>query len=601
MRVPGGLAIVCVACLAVVQAEVRADTRWTRVDTTNLIVIGGIGEGRQRVIAAEFEGFRDALTRLLSSNVTATAVPTVVVMFPDEKAFKPFKPVYQGKAVGVGGLFVPRRDVNYILLGPDTTPDALRPVFHEYSHLIVNNVAPDLPVWLNEGLAEYYSSFELGNDGRAVTFGRPLDEHLRELATSQWMPLKDLLATTRDAPQYNEGSRRGVFYAEAWLLVHMLLHGQPDRRQAAGGYLRDLGAGVAPADAWQTHFGNDDIYKALRQYSGRLIMGARKYQLSDRIARASAAAVPLTPHDLESTLGEAMSALRRPEAAVERFDRALALHTGDRRAEAGKAHATNATPRAAASADAPADWFGDYMFAATLLEHADTIDAPSLEAARAALARVVVAKPELPNAYVLLATADEQTGKDPAGALAALTRAHVAVPARDDYTLKLAHARAQGGDYSGARSLLGGILAHPRLPGARELAVKLMEAIVQAEQLAARQPPDGSPAEAAASEAPRAAPEQPVYRQLGAGEQRVEARLQRVDCSAKRIDFVVAVGDRVARFHAGKMDQVEFISYRTDLQGSLACGARTPPDPVYVTFRAGEPDGVAVAIEFLRR
>jgi len=45
---------------------------------------------------------------------------------------------------------------------------------------------------------------------------------------------------------------------------------------------------------------------------------------------------------------------------------------------------------------------------------------------------------------------------------------------------------------------------------------------------------------------------------------------------------------------------VEFISYRSDFTGAVACGPRTPPDRVYLTTRAGNPATV-VAIEFLPR
>jgi hypothetical protein len=63
----------------------------------------------------------------------------------------------------------------------------------------------------------------------------------------------------------------------------------------------------------------------------------------------------------------------------------------------------------------------------------------------------------------------------------------------------------------------------------------------------------------------------------------------------------VRTPDRLARFQVARMESVEFITYRTDLQGNVTCGARTPPDPVYVTARDGQLDGTVVAIEFLPR
>lgn len=596
------LAVAVVVTLA--SGLVTADAKWTRVDTVNFIVIGAAGEQRLRVIGVQFEGFREALTRLMSATVTRTAVPSVVVAFPDQKSFQPFKPVYQGKTVEIGGLFMPRRDVNYILLGPDISSEALRLVFHEYSHLIVNNVAPDLPVWVNEGLAEYYSTFEPGNDGKTFTLGKAIAGHQDELSRHTWLPLKELLATTHTSPHYNENSRRGVFYAQSWLLVHMLLLGQPDRRPAFGGYLREVTTGTPPEVAWGHHFDSDEITNALRLYASRPSMASATYRTRDEIVRASAAAVPLPAHDLDTTFGEILNAQEKTELAAERFDRALAVQPATVRAAVGKAHATGDLPKLTPSTGTPGDWFGDYMIGATLLEHAESIDRPSLDAARASLGRVVVARPDLPNAQVLFAMASDKVDADPKAAVDALTKAHVAVPARDDYAITLAYALIRTGAFADARSVLGSVIARPHLSGARDLAVKAMEQVAAAEQIAKTRAAAAAAATAldTPSSKPGETPEpQPVFRTVNPGEQRVEGRLQRIECSRKRIEFVVDVGDRVAHFQAARMDQVEFISYRTDLQGSVACGARTPPDAVYVTWRPGELDGTAIAIEFVPR
>lgn len=50
----------------------------------------------------------------------------------------------------------------------DWDEDTMRIVFHEYSHLITSNVAGSVPVWLNEGLAEFYSTFQLVGDREAM-------------------------------------------------------------------------------------------------------------------------------------------------------------------------------------------------------------------------------------------------------------------------------------------------------------------------------------------------------------------------------------------------------------------------------------------------
>jgi hypothetical protein len=122
--------VLAVASLLIAR-HTGAEPKWIRVDTPNFIVIGAHGESSLREVGKQFEAFREALTRLLSSAATSTAVPTVVVAFPDDKTFQPFEPQYQGKIVRVGGLFVARSHINYILLASDRGSGSLRPVFHE--------------------------------------------------------------------------------------------------------------------------------------------------------------------------------------------------------------------------------------------------------------------------------------------------------------------------------------------------------------------------------------------------------------------------------------------------------------------------------------
>ena len=143
--------------LAVVALDaIPAHAQWRRLDSPNFVVIGNVAARDLRDVAVQFEGFRETLTRVLSARVTTTAVPTVVVVFPSDQALAPFRPKYQGKPVEIGGLFVPGRDLNYILLVNDGRPDRLPVVLHEYTHLITSNSDQPLPVWLSEGMAEYY-------------------------------------------------------------------------------------------------------------------------------------------------------------------------------------------------------------------------------------------------------------------------------------------------------------------------------------------------------------------------------------------------------------------------------------------------------------
>jgi hypothetical protein len=104
------LALPAIAVSAIAARPAFAD--WKRIDSPNFVVIGDVSAGQLRDVAVRFEGFRETLSRVLSQRATATAVPTVVIVFPSDKALTPFKPRFKGKPVELSGLFVPRSDIN---------------------------------------------------------------------------------------------------------------------------------------------------------------------------------------------------------------------------------------------------------------------------------------------------------------------------------------------------------------------------------------------------------------------------------------------------------------------------------------------------------
>jgi hypothetical protein len=93
---------------------------------------------------------------------------------------------------------------------------------HEVAHGYLHAAAPNVPLWLDEGLAEY---FEVGRGRRGLN--RTHVEYLRgQLAVGGWRP--DLARLERLA---SAGDMTQLDYAEAWLWVHFLLEsprGNPD-------------------------------------------------------------------------------------------------------------------------------------------------------------------------------------------------------------------------------------------------------------------------------------------------------------------------------------------------------------------------------------
>ena len=161
---------------------------------------GESSEQRTREVAGEFERFREALGRVIPRAATRAAVPTIVVVFDTSKSFAPYRPTFNGKSVEVAGYFRGSDYENVVALTVEDRTNALRVIFHEYTHLAIANVGPDLPPWLSEGLAEFYSTFLVSPDGTRATLGIPIASHVELLNTTRLMPLSELLSVTHESP-----------------------------------------------------------------------------------------------------------------------------------------------------------------------------------------------------------------------------------------------------------------------------------------------------------------------------------------------------------------------------------------------------------------
>ena len=101
----------------------------------------------------------------------------------------------------VAGLFVRSEDINYIVVNAGAVEPAFKIVFHEILPLppLELGRARPVPVWLSEGLAEVYATFQERTGGTSAVLGAPDPNHLRLLQNTSLIPLQDLIAVTRVA------------------------------------------------------------------------------------------------------------------------------------------------------------------------------------------------------------------------------------------------------------------------------------------------------------------------------------------------------------------------------------------------------------------
>jgi tetratricopeptide (TPR) repeat protein len=197
---------------------------WKRVRSTNFVAEGNASEKDLRGGLLRLESFRAALGRLHPGLRVDSAVPTRIVVFKDADAFNRFKPRdAKGRPrQDVAGYFSSGPDASYIVFGPHGGAINYTTIFHEYTHYVVDRNMGTVPLWLNEGLAEFYSTFLLQNDGRAV-IGRPPAADLTWLRRNGLGSLREIVRVD-NAWRSDVGVDR--FYAQSWAFVHYLLVGR---------------------------------------------------------------------------------------------------------------------------------------------------------------------------------------------------------------------------------------------------------------------------------------------------------------------------------------------------------------------------------------
>ena len=594
---------------------------WVRVETPNLVVFGP-GEKRTREVAAEFERFRDAVSQILSGATTVSPVPTIVIVFENDAAFNPYRPTFNGKPVKVGGFYTGTSSDDMIAFPHGARDDGLRIIFHEYTHLITANASRGLPVWVGEGIADFYSTFEIRPDGKQAVLGHVVPEHLQLLNnTGHWLSLEQLLSVTHDSPLYNEGERRSLFYAQSWAMVHLFMTGQPSRAKELSHYVQLTASGIEPSEAWKQAFGDFDAMKELRRYVMQFSMRGFLYKFPDGVSVAKAEATTPSKPDVEAVLSrlrrygnadDVEPQLVRAAAATppSMLARALLGHSyvrGSKEEEGLRLLVEAATETS--------DWLAQYYVASGILDATREPDKALADVARAAADRVLAARPHLAHGHALKAQIVQGTD-----GVAHIRNARTLAPGRDDYAFIEARLHADLRDFPAARNTLAPLLSPYHKATVREYARSLMGQIVRMEEYAKRPSapsntpavapapgvaPPSSSSPASASSSPLPAGYQWVFRKLGTGEQRTEGTLDRIECTrAGAVTLVVRAEGAVIRFAIPQLADIDFITYREQKGGTISCGERKPPEAVYVTWvpletPASGVTGRAVAVEFL--
>lgn len=449
--------------------------KWIRVETEHLVLYSNAPAEPTIDIARRVEVFRDYLARLNPQFVVDPSRPLALYVFRDDYTFIPYKLLGRGQregmAANIDGYFTAHADGIYLSVNATPATDPWPVLYHEYAHFFLTNNFTDIPLWLNEGMAEYFGTFRV--EGASTVVGGPIKSHIGWLRDHPTLPLKRLFNVDYESPEYHEDSRQGTYYAEAWAVTHYFLW-SPDGPGGMEGFmaLRTRGASLAASVAPITAHPGETEEKFLAW------LKAKKFPYHETPLEKSGSAAPprvasLSRAEAYYRLGDLLRHVDkgRLEAAAEHFRAALRIepdradaHAGlgqtlfdlgrreESRAEFEKAHSL-----------APDDPGVAMRYALALVQSAFPPNQrkvvprealpPDLLRGRSMLEALTRRDPVDPLAWAGLGTSYAFDGGDVAPGIAALETARRLLPNRPDIPVNLAWLYLRSGQREKVRPL----------------------------------------------------------------------------------------------------------------------------------------------------
>jgi tetratricopeptide (TPR) repeat protein len=267
--------------------------------------------------------------------------PTSVLVFAERRESNPYFELLLGRdRPAATGLYVRWEGGGTMFVDASKRRGRIeKTALHELVHDLLRQGEEVPPLWLEEGMAEYFSNAELRN-GR-VTAGQPVREHMSFLKRGMPIPLEQLFTIRAES----DASFAPGFYAESWAAVDWLMRLSDEKFFP---FLSDVERGADVAAALQKHYGKPlkEMDTAVRNAHARPtyaveLLGQRRevprpmplrratllYELGRFLSHVSGAEEDAQRHYQEALRVEPRHA--KSLAAVGRFEEAIAAGLDD--------------------------------------------------------------------------------------------------------------------------------------------------------------------------------------------------------------------------------------------------------------------------------
>jgi hypothetical protein len=163
--------------------------------------------------------------RELGLRGAAEEVPVEIYVLDNRQDFDHFLKFYFPELPNRRAFFVAKGTQRFVYTY--ASPRLEEDLRHEATHALLRGAFGDLPLWLDEGLAEYFET-----DLTRPDTERPRLEAIATDLRERWSPNLERLESLTDIRQMSQRD-----YREAWAWVHLMLHGPEPAKSILVGYL----------------------------------------------------------------------------------------------------------------------------------------------------------------------------------------------------------------------------------------------------------------------------------------------------------------------------------------------------------------------------
>jgi tetratricopeptide (TPR) repeat protein len=613
-------AMLVFACLTVALSvtTAQAKDKWINLTTKNFNIISNADEGDTRKVALKLEQFHYVFSKLFNLP-PVRSIPTTVMVFKSDGSFKPYKPLYNGKPSNVAGYFQPGQDENLIAL--DISANDQRPmsvIYHEYTHLLTSTTPREWPLWLKEGLAELYSSFDVKDN--KVTLGAPIDNHVFLLRENKFIPLQTLFNVHHESSIYNERDKQSIFYAESWALCHYFAFGDKmARRPQLIDFITQFNQGVDINRAFTQAFKSDmaTVEKQLRGYIGGGSYTINIYTLASTEGEKEMTVKPVSDAEALSYLGNLLARTDRLDEGEALFKQAIALDPEMPRSYEGLgliATRRNKSDEAMeqfkqAATRGSKNHLAHYYYAEALHRHAvGPLTRALAQQIADELKTSIKLMPGFAHAYYALGFLSLVTGESLKQGAELVKTALRLEPQTSHFVLTLAQIQARMQDYEAAKKTLEPLLASDADPGLKSAAESTMKMIDYYTRPAPAEPSraqtdsrssSGSKTNSESLPTPPRLVRRPSLKLEGM--QTIRGVLASIECKNGKWTLVVNTASDLLRFTVSDKEKLEFYSQDPSFEaGTIDCGSVNKIAFIYFKPMTGQSKfaGDAVAVEF---